>query len=726
MGFSSLIYKFGSKFARKKAASASSGDEPADPPSGDADDTDTSSDEPKEKKPGKLRRAWNWSKRKAAGGAGWVADKAPEAGGALGSAAKGGAAVGGVIIGGGRAALGGGWRVTKGLFTSIDILLITALLLHAYDLKTYFENLQTRGLLLILFAVYAWLFIYSKYEGGFGDIKALIKPLGISAVAFFVPLFLRSTFFLNITHLNDLIATIISLAPIWPLVIMFGMPTTRLSKWLRISYIILILLAFVPSFWYSISNDFNIQTMRVGGFGVMYDTWDNVKKGGGYVYDSVAGIPGQLKKTAEKQIQYAVGDYYTGQVEDSKNQQIGVYIENVEPVTADFYADDTVIVWATLLAKTLDPEKQIEIKATCWGEKRIGDELKKEQGDADPSSDNKEFVLQTAREEERYITCEFPPKFFDMGPKNIFVDADFNFQTMSYLKTYFMNLETLRAMKRSGIDPFDQYKITDKNPPSVCTNGPINLNIKTSEMPIGVSTSEPVDIKLGITLENAWQGKLKKANDITIKIPDAMEITYCDHAFEKVSCTGDECEDGKYISVYKIKKQKTGGKMGLDDIKEVAGYHSIACRLKVNDMNRLLGNYPLISTFFKVTADYEYGLEKMTSVNIKEALGGGKGTDAATQQQKAASFTYRPTSSPVTVKIGQQKEFSVTITNPGSISYGWQSQGVKEETWPDVTSYAFSSDKAGDAKVIFSAISSNGTKVEEKAWDVKVVEEGTT
>lgn len=678
----------------------------------------------------------------AAGRAGsWLRKKGTSdtAKGAAVTGLKGGAYAAGAVGAAGYGALAGTyaagrrvWRESKKLFMAINILLFASILFHYYDINTDFGQTAARGMIFLFFAVYAWLFIYSQHEEGLGDIKALGPPFLVSLIAILAPIILFNEFVLRLTSMHELFVNLLVLLPVWPIVLMFGMPTTRVVRWVRVAYVIFMVVAFLPYAWYSISQDFNVETMRVGATGNLYKAWDKFKEGLKTSYDAVKTLPAAISRRTQEQIQYAVGDYYTGQVEDNKNQQIGVYLEDVNPAADEFYPDEIVVVWATLMAKTLDPEKEITVTASCYGEKEVGEELKKVKGDADPLSDKDVFVMKTATEEEKYITCEFPKNFFKEGSNSIFVNAEFNFETMGYIKAYLMNLETLRTMKREGIDPLDNYKITDKSPTAVFTNGPIKLGMETSEVPIGISSQDPMDIKFGITLENGWQGKIKSVNSVTIKIPEEIEIVYCDHDFEKTACQDKECEDGKYTSVYRIKKEGAEGRLGLNSIKDVEGYHSIACRMRVKDVEKLLGNYQLITDYFKVTADYVYELEEVTAVSIKQPLtaddlnGGAAGGDDAVTSK--ATFAYKPEIDELTLKLDPttnkvEQEFSVTIENGEGLSYEWKAEGTpKYDILKDYITYVFTASEAGIETITFTARDSNGNKVGERMWYIKIEE----
>jgi len=607
----------------------------------------------------------------------------------------------------------------SGAFSAYNVLLIVTLIWHFFvDIPTDFGLFYQRTMFFfIVVAPIAWVWIYGSESG----VSGLRTPFIVSFIAIIVPVILLNRWVYGIIPTPTLIRYILFLAPIWPIFIMFSLPKTRFTQLVSLAYIMILLVIFLPMIIFSLSTDLDLQTMQVGMMGTMYDFGEKALEGAKMAGKAALELPSTIRKGAEKQIQYATGDYYTGQVEKGKNEPIGVYLENLEPSDPEFTTGQSVIVWATLKARTLDPDKEITVRASCYGEAGKGTKV---QGDADPTDKSSDiYTMKTKTEEEKDITCEFKPNSFEKGMRQIFVDADFNFITMSYIKAYFMDLERLRAMKQENIDPLTQYGITEKKPVAVFTNGPVALNMETiADQPIGVSTETPREVKLGITIENRWTGKIKSINDITVKIPPGLDVVYCDHAFEKVECEDQECEDGKYTYVYRFTQEGSEGRRGLADLKDITSYQSFVCRLQLESKDALLGTLPLATQYFKATADYVYQLEKATAVNIKELEGGEPGAAGAGGTAKPPTFEYSPVSAQVSVKKGLQKAFSVKITNPGTLSYGWKVTGVKEDISPQKTSYIFMSDVPGSAKVIFSVFDEKGNVKEERIWDVTVTE----
>ncbi len=105
-------------------------------------------------------------------------------------------------------------------------------------------------------------------------------------------------------------------------------------------------------------------------------------------------------------------------------------------------------------------DNEININVSCYAKE--GD--KKIEGDINPKN---EFNIAT--EEEEYLDCTFDK--LNPGKRDVTFNAEFNFETMAYLKTYLMDKDKLRAFKREGIDVFSHYKISHRNPIAIYTNG---------------------------------------------------------------------------------------------------------------------------------------------------------------------------------------------------------------------------------------------------------------
>ena len=248
-----------------------------------------------------------------------------------------------------------------------------------------------------------------------------------------------------------------------------------------------------------------------------------------------------LKMAAERQMQYAI----TGKVEKNEYEPLGVTLENVQSDFPRYYEDEDVVVFGTVKARTLDDP--VNIKVGCYvkdskGRATLADEV-------NPDEEFKVYTL-----EEQDFACTFKKCEEDsecalkIGSNSIKTYADFNFETLAYLKTYFINRETQRAMVRQGLDVFEEYNIKDKRPIAVYTNGPVEIGMETTMPLIGVSDSYIAYPTLSISLNNrlGWEGKIIELNELTLFFPAGVELEKCNREFKEYSESDclNSCEEG--------------------------------------------------------------------------------------------------------------------------------------------------------------------------------------
>src|SRR3989338_2445484 len=74
-----------------------------------------------------------------------------------------------------------------------------------------------------------------------------------------------------------------------------------------------------------------------------YNSFEVLKEGttafAGRVKRSFTVIPDKIEELFYMQVKEAAGDYYIGQVEQNKDQPLGVYIENLKSAAPSFYED---------------------------------------------------------------------------------------------------------------------------------------------------------------------------------------------------------------------------------------------------------------------------------------------------------------------------------------------------------------------------------------------------
>jgi len=491
---------------------------------------------------------------------------------------------------------------------------IICLFIHLYDISTRFSEASARLAMYIVLAIIAWVVVF-KSEGGVLDVLDLKTPLILSTIAFVIPYLGNVLPFLQSSQAYQ---TVIIFFPVWILYLVFVIDGTKFLRFMQFVIIAIMLLLFLPSFIVNISADLQLRDIQTG-----INVQETIADGSrdmlqnlNMFWGNLKVIPGQLwNEVFIKPMRYATGDYYTGTVDEYEHEPVGVYLEGLAAADPKFFEGEKIIVWAVLKAKTLDNE--ININVSCYAKE--GD--KKINGNITPKN---EFNI--AGEEEEYLDCVFDK--LNPGKKNVIFNAEFNFETMAYLKTYFMDKERLRAFDRDEIDVFNHYKISYRNPIAIYTNGPVGIGMRTQDkLPVGVySNQDNIPFFFGITIENNWEGIIKNVTNLEVQVHDSLELTNCDHEFEFKEINEDN------YNVYSLVPDKR-----TENI-ETGKFHSIQCRLNPADPKSLLGNEPITTRYFKVTANYIYELEKSTPVEIEEVKDYVSPEEAMTSEQETQEF----------------------------------------------------------------------------------------
>ena len=309
----------------------------------------------------------------------------------------------------------------------------------------------------------------------------------------------------------------------------------------------------------------------------------------------------------DKQVAIATGGYFEGQVEENKDdKRLGIFIENIESSSPILTEGEPVTFWATLKGKTMDNEIQVFMDCNSSNNN--------EKKDSKGSS----FSIYSYEQED--VDCKFSS--LKPGSAKITFWADYNFKTLAYNKAYFMDQNRLRALRKQELDPLDEYNIRDKDPIAVYTNGPVHIGIgTTSTQPIPVKNNGDRLAVLGVTLENRWEGKIKKITDLEIQVPKSIELKECDYDFTEIGsdtcvqrCQGvEECEaDCSNYWFYQLSQK------GLDKLGEVDKYQTFRCGIYAYTSNDILDGSPISTKYFRVIANYDYSAESYKTFYVKK------------------------------------------------------------------------------------------------------------
>jgi hypothetical protein len=406
----------------------------------------------------------------------------------------------------------------------------------------------------------------------------------------------------------------------------FAQSPSPFTAFLFISLIILIMLVTIAD--------------GVPGSGIIFEESEIMESPIDKMKDGASNLLDQITGSLEKQINYAI----TGKVEENQFEPLGVRLEDVKAAEEKFWyskdAADQVVVYGTVTARTLDDT--IDIQVGCYLTYK-GDPDYTYEIDVKPKDPFSVFTL-----EEQDFVCSFQPCDLDEkdcilkeGSNIVTTFADFNFETLAYLKTYFMDNERLRAMRREGIeDVLGEFEIKDKNPIAVYTNGPVEIGMETTTNLIGVrgeyGDNYPTPT-LSISLQNrqGWQGKITGLNELVLFIPKNIileEGPRCEFTkYEELDCSNscnenaEKCE-GSFCDEKKKECQEictslfqecNAYKLAISELREgeeLGDVEFFRCNF---DPSGVLENIPITTKYFRVKARYDYRVEKPVTVKIE-------------------------------------------------------------------------------------------------------------
>ncbi len=353
--------------------------------------------------------------------------------------------------------------------------------------------------------------------------------------------------------------------------------------------------------------------------------------------DTFFGVFKRGQESWELRKKQLASTYYVGQVEENENEPIGVYLEELTPAKKEFYDDEPVTVFGLMKAKTLDDA--ITIVPGCFAGK--GTEIV--YGTVYPKA------IEVVDMQQEELDCSIARNKLKVGTHKVSYTADFNFETVGYLKRYFTDRERMNNALRDGVDLLDFYQIEDKDPVARYTNGPVRMGIGPEAALIGVDSTSEIKPRIGVTLDakTSWNGVIKQVNQVVLLIPNSMKIdlsTCSDMNFKEY--TKDMCiESNKKYQTQAYRECKEGGATTdsemqaclssecdaeltehngyyIDTTRNAKNYQNIkdfisfTCRLDIIDQAALLGNTPISTKYFFVKARYTYQVTKDTSVRI--------------------------------------------------------------------------------------------------------------
>ncbi len=528
--------------------------------------------------------------------------------------------------------------------------LLSAAAIHFTDALLLFNRIESAFLFgvmyFFLFAVAVMMTLISPYVSEEQRKPLVFWYLGLSAWAFFVPFLKGMLFYVLPNSVTLLFDLVVYAFPVWVVFIVRSEWSTHNVRLLGGIYFMFWLTLFFFHFANtlpyvdvsSLIGGIPIQPSLIDGFYPVRQVAQSAADGIIHFWGMIQELPKDIQRAWERQIKIAAGDYYIGVVDTNAEKPLGVFMEKFKPEEKFFYLgeegkpmDIPVRVSGAIKGQSLDLENCNEYDVDNGG--RSGGRLytgreecveqqtvamscgvkgKKIQGTVKPEK----LLLYDIEGGGEGIDCDIAPTEFPVTEdiakrllaktESVSVTAEFPFTTKAYLKTYFMNEERKREMRRSNIDIFSFYKLPGLKPVAVYTGGPVMVGIGIEQdLPLAVSlTGKQRSTRFGITIENRWKGEIENITELRIIPPPQVELV-CPPYFEQ--------EGGEWVLSDRI-KQREGV---INTVK------TFTCRIMVKDgeANALLENFPLVETYFKITARYKYRFTTEVPVKLKAGDG---------------------------------------------------------------------------------------------------------
>jgi hypothetical protein len=322
----------------------------------------------------------------------------------------------------------------------------------------------------------------------------------------------------------------------------------------------------------------------------------------------------------EQQLEIFHQDAFITQVDESANRKLGLFWEDITQAERQFTRGREAYVWGNLRGELLDINKCFEnmsnpeciVNTRCRVKNAVGVE----------TVPGKISMLDLAGSGES-ITCSFVPR--SEGVLTVNFIADFTFETLGYIPMYFADRSLVLQYAAQKKDILDEEGITEKQPVSRYTPGPVAVGIESfSSMPIRIyvpfqgtgavigETGPAAGTTLGVSLQNQWRigGELQNITNLTIIVPDSLSLEDCTPA-EFRETAHDTAKGERHFSIDPgYLKRQTAEK----DVK------SFRCRMDVAEGKRpediLVPGSPVTLRAIKVIAKYQFAITKEHNVQV--------------------------------------------------------------------------------------------------------------
>lgn len=320
----------------------------------------------------------------------------------------------------------------------------------------------------------------------------------------------------------------------------------------------------------------------------------------------------ETQKGLTRQIAIATGDQaYEDGVQAQSQKPLGVFLDNFAVTQDKVTAGQPIDAFVTLRAESFKTPTPIEIDIGCTA--KAADQ-KEVEGEIKPTA---HFTVEEY--DQQSVDCLLKSsdliKDASSFAATIKMTASFDFTTSAFLKSYFMDQETIRSYRRQQLDPLDEFKIAEKNPVAVYTGGPLKIGMGVGKQPISLVPEVDAGPTLAITFEKNWvDGRIISLKELTLIAPPGIAFSSLNLQPIDSMCTGG----GDKEQTCKITSTVLKDIFTKEEL--LKPFTTIRVQTKLTSIDALLGQSPLAIRSFKATAKYQYQVEKTTSVTIAKEV----------------------------------------------------------------------------------------------------------
>jgi hypothetical protein len=502
---------------------------------------------------------------------------------------------------------------------SIPFFFIVALLIHTMDAATGFSRGYefVGGFFLLYFVLALWAVLgIFKPDGGFIDKYYLGVAVICSLISLMVP---RISGALSLILPQKVAYMFVVFAPAWIIYFMFFEPNS--PKWIKI------LGSLYFTFWvlliamnYATSVDSNVLANvfvgdRVNTFTAIKETGKIVQETTNNWKEKFGLMWAPLYKSINQTWSMTQPDYYTAEVDENAKRDLGVTINKIKATSEKFLEGEDVSAFITVEAQSIDSD--IELIFSCIADKGKKDaEIK----DSPLISIYPERITLFDNGIED-VDCTVKKGTLKKGTHTITMGATFDFSTQAYIKSYFVDYEKYKNFAREDMDFLKANGIEDTEPVAIYTKGPLEVGIGVRDPLVKIDRAsldqfEKV-LNFGVSLKNDWaSGEIVMINDVTLVFPAGFKLSEDEPCtggmtFKKVYCKDFDIKQGCSDSTSTLYRL-TAATRGFDKDK------SVRCKLILPSENydKILGERPLTTLYFKALVNYTYKAEKTVSVNV--------------------------------------------------------------------------------------------------------------